>query len=144
MGNPETGIPLATARSTPPGQLRSSLFHEVVFPKRVPFGTKLAERDPLRNNTRFSGLAAGNSTGWAIALGIFWGIAAGVLNWLVMLVPFDVSLGMRRTLYLLFIGLMGSCGGINMWLIRPKNATADFVSGSLTGLAAAVLCQIIS
>ena len=84
------------------------------------------------------------STGWAIALGVIWGIVGGVICWLVMLNPLDLFLGLRRTIYLLGVGIVASGGLITVWLVRPKNAAADLVSGILTGALAAVICYTIS
>jgi hypothetical protein len=84
------------------------------------------------------------STGWAISLGMIWGVLAGFMTWFVMLNPFELSLGLRRGLYLLGVALMGSSGLVNVWLIRPKNAKADFLSGAVTGSVGAILCSAIS
>jgi serine/threonine protein kinase len=84
------------------------------------------------------------STGWAIALGVIWGIVGGVICWLVMLNPLELSLGVRRMIYMLGVGLVASGGLITVWLVRPKNAAADLVSGIVTGALAAVICYSLS
>jgi hypothetical protein len=84
------------------------------------------------------------SAGWAIALGMLWGIVGGVTCWLVMLDPLQLSLGIRRAAYMLGVMLIGSGGLITIWLVRPKNAAADLVSGAITGALAAVVCYTVS
>jgi hypothetical protein len=84
------------------------------------------------------------STGWAIVLGVIWGIVGGVTCWLVMLNPLKLSLGQRRAVYMLGVMLVASGGLITVWLVRPKNAAAELVSGAITGALAAVVSYTIS
>ena len=84
------------------------------------------------------------SRGWAISLGVVWGVIAGFMNWLVTIDPFHIDLGLRRAISLVCIVVIASVGLINVWLIRPKNRTADLISGAWIGIVAAVLCHTIS
>ena len=84
------------------------------------------------------------SSGWAVALGVTWGIVGGAVGWLVMLNPLDLSLGMRRAIYLLGAAFVGSGGLMTVWLVRPKNAGADIASGAITGVVAAVISYTLS
>ena len=61
-----------------------------------------------------------------------------------MLNPWELSLGLRHTIYLLGIGLVASGGMITVWLVRPKNAAADLASGIVTGTLAAVVSYTLS
>jgi hypothetical protein len=84
------------------------------------------------------------STGWAVALGVTWGIVGGVVAWLVMLNALDLSLGMRRVIYLLGAAFVGSGGLMTVWLVRPRNTAADVASGAITGVVSAVISYTIS
>ena len=84
------------------------------------------------------------SAGWAVALGVIWGIVGGVVCWLVMLNPLGLSVAVRRAIYLIGVGFTGSGGMITVWLVRPKNAAADLVGGTITGALAAVICYTLS
>jgi hypothetical protein len=61
-----------------------------------------------------------------------------------MLNPFDLSVGLRRALYLLGVGIISSGGITTVWLARPKNAAADLAGGIISGGLAAVICYTIS
>jgi hypothetical protein len=84
------------------------------------------------------------SGGWAIALGVVWGVIGGVTCWLVMLNPLNATVGLRRAMYLSGVAILSSSGLITVGLVRPRNATADLVSGGLSGGVAAVVCYTIS
>ena len=84
------------------------------------------------------------ASGWAVALGIIWGVVGGVLCWVVEINPWQLSSSTRRAIYLGMVGLMSSGGLVTIWLVRPKNAAADLASGIITGLLATVLCYTIS
>jgi serine/threonine protein kinase len=84
------------------------------------------------------------SSGWAVALGAIWGIAGGVVCWLVMLNPLELSVALRRAIYLTGGVLLCSGGMTTVWLVRPKNATADLASGIITGALAAVISYTLS
>jgi serine/threonine protein kinase len=84
------------------------------------------------------------SKGWAASLGVIWGISAGLINWLMVINPIGLSPAVCRALYLLGAAILASAGLLNVWLARPKNAAADFVSGTLTAIVGAVLCHTIS
>jgi hypothetical protein len=75
---------------------------------------------------------------------VIWGIVGGVTCWLVMLNPLELSLGLRRTIYLFGLSLVASGGLVTIWLVRPKNAWAVLVSGFVTGALAAVFSYTIS
>ncbi len=84
------------------------------------------------------------STGWAFALGVTWGIVGGAVAWLVMLNALDLSLGMRRAIYLLGAAFVGSGGLMTVWLVRPRNTAADVASGAITGVVSAVISYTLS
>jgi hypothetical protein len=84
------------------------------------------------------------STGWAVALGVIWGIVGGMVCWLVMLNPLEQSVALRRAIYLTGLGFLSSGGMITVWLVRPKNAVADLASGIITGALASVICYTLS
>jgi eukaryotic-like serine/threonine-protein kinase len=84
------------------------------------------------------------SSGWAVGLGIIWGIIGGVVCWLVMLNPLELSVALRRAIYLIGVGFGSSGGIITVWLVRPKNAAADLLSATVTGTLAAVICYTLS
>jgi serine/threonine protein kinase len=84
------------------------------------------------------------SSGWAVALGVIWGIVGGVVCWLVMLNPLELSVALRRAIYLIGGGFLSSGGIVTVWLVRPKNAAADLASGTITGALAAVICYTLS
>jgi serine/threonine protein kinase len=84
------------------------------------------------------------SSGWAIALGVIWGIGGGVVCWLAMLNPLEATIALRRTIYLIGLGLLSSGGMVTIWLVRPKNAAADLASGIITGALASVICYTLS
>lgn len=84
------------------------------------------------------------ASGWIVALGLIWGITGGIMCWLLMIDPLQLPRAFRRILYLttVFFGSMG--GLVTVWLVRPKNATAELVAGTLSGALAAVVCYTIS
>ena len=84
------------------------------------------------------------SMGWAITLGLIWGIVGGIACWLLMLNPLELSICVRRLFYSLGITIVGSGGLITAWLVRPKNAAADFAIGAVTGGLSAVICYTLS
>ena len=84
------------------------------------------------------------SVGWVIALGVTSGLIGGVVCWLVMLNPFDLSVGLRRAIYLFGAVFIGSAGLLTVWLVRPRNAGADLAAGTISGAMAAVICYTLS
>jgi serine/threonine protein kinase len=83
-------------------------------------------------------------SGWAVALGVTWGIVGGVGCWLVMLNPLGLSGVLRRAIYVIGLGFLSSGGLITAWLVRPKNAATDLALGTTTGALAAVICYSLS
>jgi hypothetical protein len=84
------------------------------------------------------------SVGWAVALGVIWGVGGGVICWLVMLNPLELSVALRRAIYVIGLGFVSSGGMLTVWLVRPKNAAADLASGVITGTLAAVISYTLS
>ena len=84
------------------------------------------------------------STGWAVAIGVIWGLVGGPVVWLVMLNPLDLSIGARRVLYYAGVVLISALGPAIVWLVRPKNAAADLAAGTITGTLAAVITYTLS
>jgi hypothetical protein len=84
------------------------------------------------------------ASGWIVAMGLIWGIGGGLVCWLVMLHPVELPLGLRRAIYFAS-NCLGAMGGlITVWLVRPKNATADLVAGTISGGLAAVVSYTMS
>ena len=84
------------------------------------------------------------STGWAMAIGVIWGLVGGPVVWLVMLNPLELSIGVRRALYFGGVVLISALGPAIVWLVRPKNAQADLAAGTITGTLAAVMTYTLS
>jgi serine/threonine protein kinase len=82
--------------------------------------------------------------GWAISLGLIWGVLAGVVGWLAI---FQLSewpqLG-RRFLMLGIFCLAAMAGPATIWLVRPKNRKAELIVGSVSGTLAAITFYTIS
>ena len=84
------------------------------------------------------------SAGWAVALGLIWGVVAGVACWLLMLRPLNMPHTLRGGIALATVCLGGVAGLVTVWLVRPKNATAELVTGIVSGTIAAVVWYTIS
>ncbi|MDZ4783406.1 MAG: serine/threonine-protein kinase [Planctomycetia bacterium] len=84
------------------------------------------------------------SSSWAVAIGVIWGLLGGPVVWLVMLNPLELSIGVRRALYFAGVALISALGPAIVWLVRPKNATADLAAGTITGTLAAVITYTLT
>jgi branched-subunit amino acid transport protein len=84
------------------------------------------------------------STGWAVAIGVIWGLVGGPVVWLVMLNPLELSIGVRRALYFAGVALISALGPAIVLLVRPKNAAADLAAGTITGTLAAVITYTLT
>jgi predicted Ser/Thr protein kinase len=101
------------------------------------------------------------SAGWLVGTGLFVGVEAGFICWLVFICPalapaaavyhqlpgvdppwlalsWQVSPALGRSLYLLVLLDITCTGLFPAFLIRPKNRTADAAAGAITGLVAAI------
>ena len=99
------------------------------------------------------------AAGWIVVIGLVWGLLGGVLGWIVsnpvgpsalaythlpslapplLAIHWDASLMTRRIVYWLATPLPVLVGLLVVFLVRPKNRTADFAAGAATGLAAAL------
>jgi hypothetical protein len=85
------------------------------------------------------------SGAWLVVLGLAWGLLSGGLGWLLGINRLGLSEGLRRTLYLAVVVVVGSSGGlVTAVLVRPRNAAADLTAGAITGLLAVVTAYTIS
>ncbi len=84
------------------------------------------------------------SSGWAVAIGVIWGLVGGAVIWLVMLNPLELSIGVRRACIWTGVALLSTIGPTIVWLVRPKNAAADVAAGTITGTLAAVITYTLS
>jgi hypothetical protein len=65
-------------------------------------------------------------------LGLAWGLLSGGLGWLLGINRLELSEGLRRTLYLAVVVVVGSSGGlVTAVLVRPRNAAADLTAGAI-------------
>lgn len=81
---------------------------------------------------------------WAVVVGLVLGLFGGALGWVVMINPWELSIGARGWLFLLWFGVWSSMGLITVALVRPRNASADLAAGVVAGLLSAVACYTVS
>jgi predicted Ser/Thr protein kinase len=84
------------------------------------------------------------SGAWAVVIGLAMGLISGALCWVVMINPWELSLGLRWFIYVLSVCAWSSMGLLTVVLVRPRNATADVAAGVIGGLIAAVVCYTVS
>ncbi len=107
------------------------------------------------------------AAGWTVAIGLGFGLLAGLMCWQVTIAPLlspsaaayarlpgvdapqlafagEMPQGVKKTLFLLTIVLSSALGLVIVLLVRPKNRAADVAAGTVTGLIGAVTAFSVS